>query len=263
MATVVVPLDFGTTSSGIGSIQFDHNTKVSPGHDFERVSIMETQIDGHFYPKKMSKIAYCARNIVKWGEDAACEATAISLLKLLLLDEKDIRADILDFPEYKRSKTQLVKVKKTAIQVVADYLRRLWATFEQDLDDYSYTGNPLEKHGLKLIITVPAIFPAYYRDRLLEAIRQSGILEHRSGLPTPAHEFVTEPEAAAYKTILDPDARRELAVGDTFMVLDCGGATIDVITYECITTKPMTVREVVPGDGQFNPFETLRHGSES
>ncbi|GJC80448.1 hypothetical protein ColLi_03286 [Colletotrichum liriopes] len=38
-------------------------------------------------------------------------------------------------------------------------------------------------------------------------------------------------------------------VGDHFVVCDAGGGTVDLISYEVLSLKPMVVREVIKGDG--------------
>jgi len=42
--------------------------------------------------------------------------------------------------------------------------------------------------------------------------------------------------------------------GDTFVVVDCGGGTVDLISYEVVSIGPMTVKECVKGQGKY------RHG---
>lgn len=38
--------------------------------------------------------------------------------------------------------------------------------------------------------------------------------------------------------------------GDSFVVVDCGGGTVDIISYKVTSTEPMVVREVVQGQGE-------------
>ena len=37
---------------------------------------------------------------------------------------------------------------------------------------------------------------------------------------------------------------------DTFVVVDCGGGTVDLISYKLIQAKPMIVKECVKGSGK-------------
>ena len=40
--------------------------------------------------------------------------------------------------------------------------------------------------------------------------------------------------------------------GDLFVIVDCGGGTVDLISYAVIGGNPMKFREAVRGEGQFN-----------
>lgn len=40
-------------------------------------------------------------------------------------------------------------------------------------------------------------------------------------------------------------------IDDSFVIVDCGGGTVDLISYKVTKTSPMEVREVVKGEGEF------------
>lgn len=61
--------------------------------------------------------------------------------------------------------------------------------------------------------------------------------------------MMSEPEAAAMYAldIMDP---HNLEVGDTFVLCDAGGGTVDLISYRIVTLKPtLHVEEAAPGSG--------------
>ena len=61
--------------------------------------------------------------------------------------------------------------------------------------------------------------------------------------------MISEPEAAAVYTLhgLDPHG---LEVGDSVVIVDAGGGTVDLITYTIVNLDPiMEVREAAPGSG--------------
>ena len=61
--------------------------------------------------------------------------------------------------------------------------------------------------------------------------------------------MISEPEAAAVYALdaLDP---HEIEVGDTFVVCDAGGGTVDLISYTAMALKPkLEVIEATPGTG--------------
>lgn len=61
--------------------------------------------------------------------------------------------------------------------------------------------------------------------------------------------FVSEPEAAALATLKRVDGRCDIEDGDCFVVCDCGGGTVDLVSYAVRSTEPMVVRESVKGTG--------------
>jgi molecular chaperone DnaK (HSP70) len=73
-------------------------------------------------------------------------------------------------------------------------------------------------------LTVPAIWEETERGKMRQAVERAGILNHRlSG--TPDFSFISEPEAAAFASLQTEFADRPgLCPGDTFTVLDVGGA---------------------------------------
>ena len=64
-----------------------------------------------------------------------------------------------------------------------------------------------------------------------------------------ALHIISEPEAAALYalTALDPHG---IKIGDTFMLCDAGGGTVDLITYQVSALKPiLKLTEASPGSG--------------
>lgn len=65
-------------------------------------------------------------------------------------------------------------------------------------------------------------------------------------------QIITEPEAAAIYALdtMDPT---ELKVGDTFVLCDAGGGTVDLISYTVAALKPhLRVDEPTYGTGRFD-----------
>ena len=64
-----------------------------------------------------------------------------------------------------------------------------------------------------------------------------------------ALQIISEPEAAAMYTLpmMDPHIIR---TGDTFIVCDAGGGTVDLISYKVLALKPkLKLVEAAPGNG--------------
>ena len=134
--------------------------------------------------------------------------------------------------------------KKRPEDLVRDFLSQLGDHLQYIL---------LEKLGaavvnsipFEFVITVPAIWSDLAKDKTRLACIQA------DGLPVSEKNIhlISEPEAAATYAIhgLDPHG---LKIGDTILVVDAGGGTVDLISYTIAQLKPvLEVKEATPGTG--------------
>lgn len=130
-----------------------------------------------------------------------------------------------------------------AQQLLADYLSglgdHLLYTLNQKLGEPFVRNVPME-----FILTVPAIWSDLAKSKTLAACQ-------RAGGPFQGRKItlVSEPEAAAIYTLhgMDP---HNLRVGDSFVICDAGGGTVDLISYTITTLKPiLEIKEASPGSG--------------
>jgi molecular chaperone DnaK (HSP70) len=93
----------------------------------------------------------------------------------------------------------LANHRKTAVEVVADYLRLLWKhvikTIERERGSASASRLPF-----RVVLTVPAIWPHNAQQRMREAASKAGILAPRTCGETTLR-LVPEPEAAALASL--------------------------------------------------------------
>ena len=75
-----------------------------------------------------------------------------------------------------------------------------------------------------------------------------------------ALHIISEPEAAAVYALNALDPHR-IKVGDTFMLCDAGGGTVDLITYKVSSLKPvLKLAEASPGSGSLCGASFLNRG---
>ncbi|UKZ77423.1 hypothetical protein TrVFT333_005144 [Trichoderma virens FT-333] len=129
-----------------------------------------------------------------------------------------------------------------------DYLRELWK-YTLGCIERAEGASIVELSAFKVVVTLPAIWPAYAQFRMKQAIEKAGILNLGNTVDTTL-EFISEPEAAALASLQDMSDRADMRTGDHFVVCDAGGGTVDVITYTVISQSPMKVKESVRGDGK-------------
>lgn len=193
--------------------------------------------------KTPSQLFYDGDKIL-WGSEVPAYAESLQWFKLLLLKREDMSAELFSSECLTRGRDFLSKTGKSAVDVIADYLRLLWdhtiKTITIDI------GLFMKTKVFKVVITVPAIWKGYARQAMTEAARKAGILDDRLAGETTL-TFASEPEAAALATLTEP--RYEPKVGDTYVICDAGGGTVDLITYKIEAVNPIAMAEAVEGQG--------------
>jgi hypothetical protein len=159
---------------------------------------------------------------IMWGYEIPADADPVRWFKLLLLKEEDLDEN-LRFSEFLlRGRKMLRENDKTAVGLIADYLRLLWKHI-LDTICKSRGESVVDALSFHVVITVPAIWKGYARQGMEVAARKSGILDPRPAGPT-ALTFAPEPEAAALSTLSEPG--RKVKEGDVYVICDAGGGTV-------------------------------------
>jgi hypothetical protein len=129
---------------------------------------------------------------------------------------------------------------KSAEQAVSDYLTAL----------YSHAKKRFEKRyplmiattRIDIVITVPAVWSDAAKDATMRAAMKAGMGNNLF--------MVSEPEAAAIYAIKSIDVQQKLCTtGDSFIVCDGGGGTVDLACYTITSTSPLRLKEAAPGIG--------------
>lgn len=135
----------------------------------------------------------------------------LRFFKLLLLEEDDLRKYVKFSPQIENAKTEMKRLGKSSIEVVADYLRELWGHAITIIKEAK--GEALiDSVPLHVIVTVPAIWTDYARDRMRRAVELAGICEPRL-LGETKLSLISEPEAAALSVLPGLKGRPDLQVG--------------------------------------------------
>ncbi|KAK4169929.1 hypothetical protein QBC43DRAFT_352161 [Cladorrhinum sp. PSN259] len=249
---IVIGIDFGTTYSGVSWI--DSETWISSNYDLNCIQdvIRWPQSEGNYEEVQVPTLTDPDSDI--WG--AYCidrNVAPVKWFKLLLLDHDDLDLD--PNPNLSRNFERLRETRayreSGIVGVVAKFLERFWRhTLEQlELDRGAAINVPL-----KVAITVPAVWKPYAKERMKMAAVLAGITEPRyvdnTRLETSLF-VVDEPAAAAAWTLRyhRPDTGRGLEVGETCIVCDCGGGTVDIVTFVVTSIEPFKVQQIGKGDG--------------
>ncbi|KAK5656835.1 hypothetical protein OQA88_4383 [Cercophora sp. LCS_1] len=238
---IAIGIDFGATYSGVswahsGAPSDIHSVARWPCNDQRSVGQVQipTQVD---------------LETGNWGYLVPRDADPVRWFKLLLFDPRDLRRDMDPSVPLKRSREKLWEHAGSnpdaVVDLVAEFLRRLWDHSLNEIRDRI----DVDMLPIKVAITVPAIWPLYAREKMKAAAKKAGILNPRRIGETKLI-LVEEPEAAAVATLLDYKRHPDIAVGESFIVCDCGGVTIDVTSYTVTSVDPFILKEAVKGDGK-------------
>jgi len=200
-----------------------------------------------------------AGTVTKWGYEVEPADGRIQYIKLLL----DLRQELPHWVSRTELDQQLKTHAKTATSAAADYLTKLHEMARTELVK-RYGEDFVESTSIEYILTVPAVWSDAAKHATVCAAQMAGLGEDL--------RMISEPEAAAVYS-LSTMKSSGLKVGDVYIVLDAGGGTVDLITYEVLQMKPLKFREVVTGTGRlcggaflnlrFQDFVKLRLGERA
>lgn len=165
---------------------------------------------------------YYEDDTITWGYEIDSDVDPIRWFKLLLVNEEDLSPELRASEFILRARKMLRQIKKTASDLISDYLRSLWKhVLETITRDRGETV--LEALQFVVVITVPAIWKGYARQKMEKAARKAGILDRRPAGKTIL-TFVPEPEAASLSVLCEPG--RQVKKNDLYLICDAGGGTV-------------------------------------
>ncbi|KAH6849437.1 hypothetical protein B0T12DRAFT_418225 [Alternaria alternata] len=228
---IVVGIDFGTTFSGV-SWAINGINKVHLINDWPNPIGDNAQSE-----KVPTIISYADGKPLEWGYNVNIVGTEqkFQWFKLLLDSKQKLGGGLVA-----QSRDLLGSLNKSAEDVAADYLQLLWQYTKDHIQRVE--GDTWETiYSLRVVLTVPAIWSPIAKEKTLRAAKTAGL---------PANiDLVSEPEAAALAVLKEKDKEKKLEVGSSFVVCDCGGGTVDLISYKITGLGPLKVEECAMGDG--------------
>ncbi|KAI5837893.1 hypothetical protein DFP73DRAFT_285211 [Morchella snyderi] len=232
ITTLKVGIDFGTTYSGVAWADTATPKDINV--------IQKWPLGGNTTTDKVPTELKYSKDYrhpgYRWGFQVEMEPERLRWFKLLLDPKHE------HFPKalLEASKAGMPP-DKMPVDLVTDYLSALknhiTTSFEEKYGKAFMKGTKIE-----YFLTVPAIWSDAAKALTLRAASSVG-LGTEGTVP-----LITEPEAAAvYSLRILP---HDLKIKDTFVIADCGGGTVDLISYEITALKPkLEVKECVGGTG--------------
>ncbi|KAL2179721.1 uncharacterized protein P884DRAFT_237588 [Thermothelomyces heterothallicus CBS 202.75] len=232
---IIVGIDFGTTYSGVAWAETQRPDR--------RVAITvwpisKTTPEGESSDKVPTRLRYNDGE-PEWGFSIPMNTPPEEVVEWFKLD--------LD-PSLQSMGTTVTSAARRGgrdvDRLVTDYVsalgNHLMYTLREKLGEGVVKSTPLE-----FVITVPAIWSDLAKEKTRQACQKAAGL---SATKAPIH-LISEPEAAAIYALhgLDPHG---LEVGDSFVICDAGGGTVDLISYTITSLRPiLEVQEATPGTG--------------
>ncbi|KAF1949105.1 hypothetical protein CC80DRAFT_497783 [Byssothecium circinans] len=176
------------------------------------------------------------------------EARPLSRFKLML-DEKWETKEVRDGLKSTLQALKKRKFVKQETDIYTHYLTHLLRHAKQQLE---LSGILQRDVTVEFVLCVPAKWPSkgcrIMQAAMKEAVNEAGLGDQASD--SVANLFmISEPEAAA-ACVLD-GVENEIYNGETVVILDAGGGTVDAVTYQCTYDNPLRLSaEVVPPDSK-------------
>ncbi|CAG8962469.1 hypothetical protein HYFRA_00014199 [Hymenoscyphus fraxineus] len=229
---IVIGIDFGTTYSGV-SWAYPGRRDVRLITNWPNPKTKNASND-----KVPSTISYCNGQVERWGYSNRDKDETFRWFKILLEPSHKYNDEV---KEVKDASKLLKSLNKSPEEVVADYLKVLWDYTMEDIKQEVKEDNWKRDYALKVVITVPAMWSDAAKDKTKKAALMAGLPDNIT--------MITEPEAAALSIIRDKADEESLGAGDTFVVCDAGGGTVDLISYTINNLRPLEIQETVKGEG--------------
>ncbi|TPX55170.1 hypothetical protein PhCBS80983_g05543 [Powellomyces hirtus] len=135
-----------------------------------------------------------------------------------------------------------------ALEVVADYLSQLYKVLLERLQ--RNFGESLQGEDLHFCLTVPAIWSEQAKQTMRQVAVKAGLISPAE-INMPRLTLVLEPEAAAI-FCCKRFSEAQLRSGDTFMVVDAGGGTVDIVAEKWTSgINNQRLTELARGDGDW------------
>ncbi|KAI0458290.1 hypothetical protein F5B21DRAFT_519476 [Xylaria acuta] len=232
---IFIGLDFGTTYSGA---VWAHSQ--TPDDLVEIMDWPESRSGDRSRrsQKVPSQIRYLDNGEFEWGFQVPEDADSRDVHKLFKLA-------LVEGNQFENAAATMggVPLPGNVDQTITDYMGSLFGHVLQTIK--VRLGEMIDGLPVHVVLTVPAIWSDLAKQRTMQAFRR---------VPKLAESVTTllsEPEAAAISALRELN-RGSLRDEDTFVVVDAGGGTVDLITYTVASLFPMLkVHEATVGTGDF------------
>ncbi|GIZ37993.1 hypothetical protein CKM354_000142000 [Cercospora kikuchii] len=252
---LVVAVDFGTTFTGISWV----STEGAHGKTLDDIHCIRDWPgpgrDGDYSWKTPTRIAYIDSNGAQhnaWGYEVTPKMNSFAWMKLLLDPAQATQYDDPNLAASEGTGVLSKPMNKSAVDICADYLTEV-AKFAHQSLARRISIEVLEATPIEFWFTVPAVWSDRAKADTMRAARKAAVQAALRFHPDTQISLIREPEAAAVATIsylTKGGSQQQIKTGDSILICDCGGGTVDITTYEITGISPqLTFEELLVGTG--------------
>ncbi|KAF3050005.1 hypothetical protein E8E11_009658 [Didymella keratinophila] len=254
---LVIGLDYGTTFTGVAFA-----TPTGDKCTLSEITVITdwgTQMSNH--DKVPSVKSYSVPSVNReqqWGSSLSPNAVSMVHTKLELgpqdLDgELDMTLQVLDGMKNLNFNQMMILNEgeqrpayshKTPEEIVTDYLTNIFEYLDRSV---SHLSESFRKYtSTDIVVTVPTDWPYIAKNSTYRAITKAGF--NRSNFPRLKDVmFMTESEAAALYTarfFRDERGQEFLRANQYFILVDAGGGTVDIVSYQVKRLYPLQLEQI-------------------
>ncbi|KAF0520398.1 actin-like ATPase domain-containing protein [Gigaspora margarita] len=222
---VVVGIDFGTTFSGFAYANVETGEVIS-NEDWP----------GKKGPKKVPTVLQYDENfdhVISWGFDALANEPTKRRKKDKSTPSRPVELFKLHLGDIQAKEKPVLPSKITPERAIADYLQKFGEIIKEEVER-RWPGIDFFRM-VRLVVTVPAEFNEETKRIMRQCIYNAGLINN-SG--TQNLKFTTEPEAAAIHC-MKVLKEHGLKTGDKYLVVDCGGGTVDLTVRKLLDNNQL------------------------
>ena len=246
---VVVGIDFGTAYSGIafaykadpGSIQCGAPTATDSTQMKVPTALLQLEDGtwefGYAAESKYNEILMIHKSV---SPDSPLPAHLYKRFKMVLKDSEN-GFDSLTAFSIAGKMHPLMELVVIALGKLKDFaMEKVTNGFGSELK---------AKTDVQWVLTVPAIWNDFGKSFMRKAAFKAGLMETEQA---DNLMLVLEPEGAALAVHVGATQHGLLGAASRFMVLDCGGGTVDITVHEVIGVQPLSMKAIaVPTGGDW------------
>ncbi|OSC99572.1 hypothetical protein PYCCODRAFT_1394827 [Trametes coccinea BRFM310] len=248
---LVVAMDVGTTYSGVayaildpGEVPQIQGITRFPGQENAAGS---SKIPSILYYRRDGTVHSAGAEAAQPGMELEAEDEDLVFVEWFKLH---LRPERLDSGQIRRQDLPPLPHGKTVLDVFADFLRYLFTCTQRYISETHANGESLWsslKDRIEFVLSHPNGWEGAQQGKMRQAAVMAGLVPDTPDGHERVH-FVTEGEASLQFCVRGGLATDVITDGESVMIVDAGGGTVDISTYSFTSTSPLAVEEVASAD---------------